>query len=93
MDKGYIDIEYIAKMFNISTKQLSRRVFTITGDTMSAYVLKIRISKAKLMLKHNLELSIGEIAMKCGFEDSAHFTRSFKKITNETPSQFRKINV
>lgn len=93
MDKGYIDIEYIAKMFNISTKQLSRRVFTITGDTMSTYVLKIRISKAKLMLKNNLELSIGEIAMKCGFEDSAHFTRSFKKITNETPSQFRKINV
>ncbi|MGM9795847.1 MAG: ATP-binding protein [Candidatus Aphodosoma sp.] len=93
MDKGYIDIEYIAKMFNVSTKQLSRRVFTLTGDTMSAYVFKIRISKAKLMLKNNLELSIGEIAMKCGFEDRAHFTRSFKKITNETPSQFRKINV
>lgn len=93
MDEGYVDIELIAKMFDIGTKQLSRRVFTITGDTLSAYVLKIRISKAKLMLKNNLDMSIGDIAMKCGFDDNAHFTRSFKKITNETPSQYRKINV
>lgn len=93
MDQGYVDIELIAKMFDVSTKQLSRRVFTITGDTLSAYVLKIRISKAKLMLKNNLDMSIGDIAMKCGFEDNAHFTRSFKKITNETPSQYRKVNV
>jgi len=33
---------------------------------------------------------IGDIALKCGFEDANYFARLFKQIFNVTPSQYRK---
>ena len=33
---------------------------------------------------------IGEIALECGFEDVAYFSRTFKKMYNLTPSQYRR---
>ncbi|MBR6374234.1 MAG: helix-turn-helix transcriptional regulator, partial [Victivallales bacterium] len=33
--------------------------------------------------------SLSEVAMYCGFSDSSHFSRIFKKITRETPGSFR----
>ena len=32
---------------------------------------------------------LGEIALACGFADQAHFTRSFKQVTGQTPRSYR----
>lgn len=37
----------------------------------------------------NSMMSIREIALKCGFEDSDYFSRIFKKKMNMSPRQFR----
>ena len=34
-------------------------------------------------------INIAAIAVKLGFYDSAHFTRSFKKVLNVTPSEYK----
>ena len=34
--------------------------------------------------------SIESIAVKCGFESQAYFTRVFKRINGMTPGQYRK---
>ena len=90
MNSGELTIDNISSKLFMSTSQLRRKIFSITGETTSTYILQIRVSKAKRLLDASTDMPIGDIAMKCGFDDNAHFTRSFKAITQMTPSQYRK---
>lgn len=90
MNNNDLNIENISSRMFMSSSQLRRRILSITGETTSTYILQIRISKAKRLLDASIDMPIGDIAMKCGFDDNAHFTRSFKIVTQMTPSQYRK---
>jgi AraC-like DNA-binding protein len=52
--------------------------------------MKLRMSRARRLLKADITMSIGDVAQKCGFEDMAYFSRLFKQMYQETPSQYRK---
>ncbi|WP_409994902.1 helix-turn-helix domain-containing protein [Chitinophaga pinensis] len=47
------------------------------------------MDKAKELLKDKT-YSLTEIAYLTGFSDQSHFTRIFRKLEGETPSQHRK---
>ncbi|MGM1047730.1 MAG: helix-turn-helix domain-containing protein [Bacillota bacterium] len=49
----------------------------------------LQIERAKQLLAHS-ELSIIQIATRCGFSDNNYFTRLFKRHTSFTPGEFRK---
>lgn len=89
MQQADIDIDNIASAFCMSRKQLRSKVSAITGETPSTYIQHLRLNKACELLK-NTDSQIGEIAMQCGFDDSAYFSRIFKQVHGKTPSQFRK---
>lgn len=70
---------------------LFHRIFsTITRETISAFIQRIRIEKAAQLIQNDKEISIGEIAFKCGFNSSAHFSRSFRKHFGLTAKAFRE---
>ena len=77
-------------MLNMSRSQLNRKMLAVTGCNTTTYISQLRISKAKRLLDSEPSMSIGDIAMKCGFEDMAYFSRTFKQMTKMTPSQYRK---
>ena len=83
-------MEIIASMLNMSRSQLNRKMLAVTGCNTTTYISQLRISKAKRLLDSEPSMSIGDIAMKCGFEDMAYFSRTFKQMTKMTPSQYRK---
>lgn len=89
MQQGEIDIDNIASSFCMSRKQLRSKVSSITGETPSSYIQHLRLNKACDLLNRT-DYQIGEIAMQCGFDDSAYFSRIFKQVYGKTPSQFRK---
>lgn len=60
----------------------------IKGTTPLDYLLNLRISKAKQLLKQS-SLSLAEIALLCGFESQSYFCYVFKKKTNQTPKIYR----
>ncbi|HOJ09940.1 MAG TPA: response regulator [Clostridiales bacterium] len=60
-----------------------------TGMSFSDYVIDIRLEKAKKLLLET-GIKIYEIAEKSGFYDSKHFCRTFKKLYNLTPSEYRE---
>ncbi|SPJ26600.1 Arabinose operon regulatory protein [Falsiruegeria mediterranea M17] len=65
------------------------RVFKETlGQTPMQYVLAYRIEQAAQMMRDK-HLHLGEITLACGFADQAHFSRSFKQVTGQTPRRFR----
>ena len=90
MNTGEFDGETISGKMFMSRSQLNRKILSITGYSTAAYILQIRMGKAKRLLTSDEETPIGEIAVKCGFADVAHFSRLFKQTCQMTPSQYRK---
>lgn len=66
-----------------------RRIFKdYTGFSPARYKLEIKIGKAKELLAHT-NLSSQEVAYQTGFESPSYFNRAFKKITGQTPRDYR----
>ncbi|WP_167957914.1 AraC family transcriptional regulator [Anaerosporobacter faecicola] len=79
--------EQIAKEMNMNFDYLNRIFKKQTGFTIFAYLLTIRINKAKELLLHGTMKSY-EIARVVGFRDEYHFSKAFKKSVGLTPTQF-----
>ena len=85
-----ITLKEISKDLNISPSYLSREFSKYFGDlSFGDYIQQQRIEKAKELMG-TATYSLTEIAYLTGFSDQSHFTRIFKKITGQNPSDFRK---
>ncbi len=84
-----ISLETIAEVANISPNSFCRYFKTKTQKTFSQFLLEVRIGHACKMLIEN-QKSIGQICYECGFNTLSNFNRYFKKIKNQTPSEFMK---
>lgn len=79
----------LADTVNYNPKYISSLVRKETGDTITDILSKIRIEKAKDLMK-DIGLKVYEIAYKVGINDSRYFSQLFRKITGETPSKYRE---
>lgn len=61
------------------------------GTSPKQFLLGLRLQKAKLLLAEGIQ-KITAIATACGFENSAHFCRTFKEQVGITPSAYRQKN-
>ena len=84
-----MSLNEISDLVNMSPVSFNRFIKKRTGKTFIEYVNDTRIGYASRWLIEK-ELSIAEIAFKCGFNNIANFNRVFKKTKNCTPSQFRQ---
>ena len=83
-----LSLTKVAKAVNISANHLSEKFKQVTGVNFVDYVARIRFEKAcDLLLNSNLRIS--EIAFAVGFQSLSQFNRVFKKLTRQSPTQFR----
>lgn len=68
---------------------LSTLFSSVEGITLEQYIIRQKIEKVKELLFYD-ELNLSEIAVKLGYSSIAHLSAQFKKITGQTPSQFKK---
>ena len=87
---NYIDItlDDLAEKFFLSKPYLSKYIKEKSGITFGDLVKKIRMKKAKALLKSS-NMTVENIAMSVGYQNVEHFNRLFKKAYNMTPMQFR----
>lgn len=88
-DSAYFP-DKLAQDMCLSESQLGRKLKAMTGHTITSFVMRARLNKAKQMLSRR-DRSIKEVALDCGFSDLSYFSRSFRKVFGYTPSQFIKI--
>jgi transcriptional regulator GlxA family with amidase domain len=79
----------ISETLGISTRQLQRRFENDVGLGIRDYRRKLQLSRAKWLVEHT-DRSMTEIALDCGFSDSAHFSRTFKSHYHILPSHDRR---
>jgi AraC-like DNA-binding protein len=94
--KPYLDSELnlvkLADLLSISSHQLSYLINTGFNENFFQYINKFRVEKAKDLLRSSEKdnLTILGIAFESGFNSKTSFNTTFKKITNQTPSEFKK---
>ncbi len=94
-EKAYLEagltLPQLATMAGISTHELSRLINEHLHKSFFDYVNGFRVEHAKHMIADpdNDKLSLLGIAFESGFNSKTAFNRVFKKLSGETPSEYR----
>lgn len=86
--QGKIAVDEVASLCNLSKPAFCRYFKKATGNTFVSFLNQYRISQAKRLLL--MGKNISEACYECGFESLSYFNRTFKKVTGENPSEFKK---
>lgn len=79
----------MAKLSGYSPSRFSALYNKIYGISPKADLLRIRISKAKRMLRYS-GISVTEISESCGFQSIYYFSKYFKAETGVSPNEYKK---
>ncbi len=61
------------------------------GLSPYAYLVQLRLRKAKELLIRSADATVKQIAERVGFRDASHFVATFRRKTGIPPQQFRKL--
>lgn len=77
-DSCFHEYNYLSSLFS-----------SVEGITIEQYIIRQKIERVKELLFYD-ELNLSEIANTLDYSSIAHLSAQFKKITGQTPSQFKK---
>lgn len=86
-----LDLKKLAAGLQLSPHHLSQLINTELKTSFYDFVNSYRVNEAKRLLLNeaNQHLTVLHLAFEAGFPSKATFNRMFKKVTRQTPSQFR----
>lgn len=91
VDQNYdqdISLSELARQLHLNYSYLSSYFKQQTNENLTAYINRIRVEKAKKLLT-DWNLSISEISRLTGFSEHNYFSKVFKKLTGQTPAEYR----
>ena len=88
--QSHFSLQNVADIANLSPYHFLRLFKNQTGKTPYAYLVDIKIEKAKEMLRSKKH-TVTEVCFLCGFNNASHFATLFKKKVGVTPSDYSKL--
>lgn len=91
MNQNYeekITIEKLAQIVKMSESNFIRLFKKETKVTPIEYLIKLRLDKAKKLLRSGTK-TITETALQCGFNSASHFSSCFRKQYGNSPTEYR----
>lgn len=79
----------LAQVAGGSVFHFSRAFKNALGDPPYRYLLRRRIERAKLLLTSS-DLSLTTVALSCGFQNSAQFSKAFSRLVGVGPERYRR---
>lgn len=83
-----VDVNEVAKLCHLTTAAFCRYFKKSTHLTFTDFLNQYRINQSKKLLLQGK--TVTEACYESGFENLSHFNKTFKKITGENPSVFKK---
>lgn len=91
LEKRYYEhftLSHLGEQYHVDPTYLSRVFSQKYGESITAFIARIRIEKAKeLMIRKQ---SFEAISFEVGYEDYNYFSRVFRKQTGKSPSEYKK---
>ncbi|MFC4599235.1 AraC family transcriptional regulator [Cohnella hongkongensis] len=82
----------MADQLGIGERQLNERFRQSFGQTAYAYLIQLRLRKAKEWLPSRPDWSVRKIGEAVGFRDASHFVATFRQKEGLTPEQYRRLH-
>ena len=82
-----VDLDRAASLCYLSRDRFNHVFREITGFPPNVYITKIRIERAKRLLR-DVGMTVGECAESVGYRDVNYFCRIFKKETGISPKKY-----
>ncbi|WP_276357748.1 response regulator [Cohnella caldifontis] len=83
------DLKQLSAKIGLSPSYISHQYSLKSGETITDYLNRLRIEKAKQFMSDHPDLKIYEIANIVGFSDVIYFHKLFKKHTGLTPKAYK----
>ena len=87
-----ISVEEIARHAGYSKCHLCHCFKQMTGSTVVTYINALKMDYAAKRLE-NEDISIGQLALECGYNDVCYFTKTFKRYKGVSPSKYERRRV
>lgn len=84
-----IGLDDIARHLRLSVDRARHEVVAQCGAPFTRLVVDARLATARALLEAT-DLSIAEVATRCGFSDMSHFHATFRERTGRTPGAWRR---
>jgi AraC-like DNA-binding protein len=87
--KENITLNEVSILINMTVPAFCRYFKRITKKTFITFLNEFRVVHAcKLIAEEHM--TITEVCYECGYNNFSHFAKNFKKVTDKTPTQYRK---
>lgn len=83
-----LGLEQVARVAHFSPFHFHRVFKAMVGETLAAFVKRVRLQRAIQMMSHRPDAALTDIALACGFASSSDFSRSFKQHYGVPPRAF-----
>ncbi|MEK9603091.1 MAG: two-component regulator propeller domain-containing protein [Flavobacteriaceae bacterium] len=84
-----LNVGNLAGQMSLSRSKLYRKIKSLTGDTANEFIRKVRLKKAKQLLKIQ-KLNVSEVTYKVGFSSPSYFTKCFKDHYGVLPTRIKE---
>lgn len=83
-----LSVSHLSEVFNYNPSYISRLFKQVQGETLSQYLKRIRLNRAKELLR-STNLPIQAVADATGFDTVQYFSMVFRKEIGITPTAYR----
>jgi AraC-like DNA-binding protein len=86
--RGKAGLADMARRAGLSVSVFCQAFKAATGTSLVGHLQALRVAEAKRLLRRS-QCTVDEVALRCGFNSTRHFQRTFQKITGCSPTAYR----
>ena len=87
------DVPAVSSVVCMSPSQFYRKMGEVIGLTPAAFIRRVKVRKACVLLDANPEILLTEVAIQCGFNEYSSFVRAFRNVCGISPKQYVKSDL
>ncbi|WP_274365432.1 AraC family transcriptional regulator [Paenibacillus thermotolerans] len=84
-----ISIELMAESLGYNRAYVSRLFKRHTGVSPVTFLLRLRLDRARRLLRERSELTVEQVASSVGFQDALYFSKQFRRAYGQSPTEYR----